>query len=137
MKSSMIIASAAALLSTVFAAPSVAVRQTQATTGLFFIIQVSDDISGANVNAAVPINAPQASTFGALLAGTYLSKNNGGRIRASSLLAVTPGVGGNAVQCSFNNALTLNSTVTFIDLDGNPDKAIDVDITDATIECEL
>ncbi|OAL02257.1 hypothetical protein IQ06DRAFT_292957 [Phaeosphaeriaceae sp. SRC1lsM3a] len=136
MKSSTIIASAAALFGTALAAPHLAARQTP-TTDLFFVIQVTSDVSGASVNAAVPVNAPQASTFGGLLAGTYFSKNNNGRIKASSLLAVTPGVGGNAVQCTFNNALTLNSTVTFIDLDGNPATAIDVDITDATIECEL
>ncbi|KAH7411964.1 hypothetical protein DE146DRAFT_641898 [Phaeosphaeria sp. MPI-PUGE-AT-0046c] len=136
MKSSMIIASAAALFSTVLAAPHLATRQAPATE-LFFVIQVSDDISGANVNAAVPVNAPQSTTFGALLAGTYFSKNNNGRIKASSLLAVTPGVGGGAVQCTINDALTLNSTINFIDIDGNPATAIDVDITDLKVECEL
>ncbi|KAL5117410.1 hypothetical protein ACEQ8H_004726 [Pleosporales sp. CAS-2024a] len=135
MKSSMIIASAAALFSTVFAAPHVAVRQ--ATEQLYFVIQVSDDISGANVNVGVPVNAPQASTFGALLAGTDFANRNNGRILASSLMAVTPGVGGGNVRCLYNNALTLSSTTTWIDLDGNPSQAIDVDITNATIECNL
>lgn len=137
MKSFMILASTTALFSIVLAAPSIAVRQPQGATNLFFIIQVSDDLSGANVNAAVPVNAPQATTFGVLLANTWFTKNNNGRVKASSLLAVTPGVGGGNVQCSINDALTLNSTITFIDIDGNPAAALPVDITDLKVECEL
>jgi hypothetical protein len=132
MKASMIIASAAALFSSALAAPAIA-----RDAPLVFTVQLANDQSGKNANADVIVNNA-AVTFGQLFGGAF-----GPQVWATSLQAVSPGAGGNNVQCVVKDpnypgqAIALNAWNTFIDLDGNVNVATPTDVTYFTIECQL
>ncbi|CAG5156387.1 uncharacterized protein ALTATR162_LOCUS4185 [Alternaria atra] len=132
MKASMIIASAAALFTSVLAAPAIA-----RDAPLAFTVQLANDQSGKNANANVIVNNA-AVTFGQLFGSAF-----GTPVLATSLQAVSPGAGGNKVQCVVKDpnhpgqAIALNAWNTFIDLDGNVNAAKPIDVTYFTIECQL
>jgi hypothetical protein len=108
-----------------------------AGAGLTFDISLSDDITGENQVQPVRVNGG-AVTLGSLFAGQADD-----RIFATSLQAVSPGAGGGNVLCAIinpldaGNALRLNAEATFVDLDGDGEAAVQVDVTDFTIACEL
>jgi hypothetical protein len=108
-----------------------------AASGLAFDISLSDDITGENQVQPVRVNGG-AVTLGSLFAGQA-----GDRIFATSLQAVSPGVAGGNVLCAIvnpldaDNALRLNAEATFVDLDGDGGAAVQVDVTDFTVACEL
>jgi hypothetical protein len=133
MQFSIVIATLSALAGSSLAAPAV----TRQTTPLTFSVQLSNDISGQTANAEIPINTDPV-TFGELFGGAF-----GTPVVASSLQAVSPGAGGNNVQCVIKNpavtgsAFYLSAWNTFIDLDGDVDGAFPDDVTAFTAECHL
>lgn len=108
-----------------------------AAPSLTFDIALSDDITGENQVQPVLVNGG-AVTLGSLFAGQADD-----RIFATSLQAVSPGAGGGNVLCAVanpldaKNVLRLNAEATFVDLDGDKDAAVQVDVTDFTIACEM
>lgn len=128
----MILASAATLFASALAAPSIA-----RNAPLAFTVQLANEQSGKNANRDVLVGN-NAITFGQLFGDTF-----GPQVFANSLQAVTPGAGGNNIKCEVNNpnypgqTFALNSWNTFIDLDGNSNAAILVDVTSFTIECKV
>ncbi|KAF1939505.1 hypothetical protein EJ02DRAFT_456908 [Clathrospora elynae] len=133
MKASIIITAAATLFSSAsLAAPTT----TRSADALVFKVQLTNDITGANANGDIIVNNPAISL--GLLFG-----QPGSRLFATSLQAVSPGAGGNNIACVVKNpavasqVFPLNAWNTFIDLDGNPNQAIQTDVTDFTIECQL
>ncbi|EUC31302.1 hypothetical protein COCCADRAFT_38550 [Bipolaris zeicola 26-R-13] len=132
MKASMIISSAALFFAGALAAPA-----TARSASTVFTVQLANDLSGKNANADVPVNGG-ARTFGQLFGAAF-----GPKVLATSIQAVSPGAGGNNVQCVLIDpaapafGVVLNSWNTFVDLDGNVDKAIETDVTAFTIECFL
>jgi hypothetical protein len=131
-----IISAATLLFSSAMAAPRFAYRQVS-TAQLQFNVQLSNDISGANAQAPVNVNAA------AVTLSSLFPNEDGSRIFATSLQAVTPGVGGGNVLCAVINpldpniAFRLNGKNTFVDFDGNNEVAVQVDVTDFSIECQL
>ncbi|EUC45466.1 hypothetical protein COCMIDRAFT_95511 [Bipolaris oryzae ATCC 44560] len=132
MKASMIISSAALFFAGALAAPA-----TARSAPINFTVQLANDLSGKNANADVPVNGG-ARTFGQLFGAAF-----GPKVLATSLQAVSPGAGGNNVHCVIINpaapayGVVLNSWNTFVDLDGNVQKAVETDVTAFTIECFL
>ncbi|KAI4956986.1 hypothetical protein J4E86_005458 [Alternaria arbusti] len=132
MKASIILASAATLFASVLAAPSIA-----RNTSLFFTVQLANEQSGRNANRDVIVGN------GAITLGHLFGDDFGPQVFATSLQAVTPGTGGNNVQCEVKNpnypgqTFALNAWNTFIDLDGNHNAAIPTDVTSFTIECKV
>jgi len=132
MKGSIILASAATLFASAHAAPSIT-RNAQ----LAFTVQLANEQSGRNANRDV-IVGKDAVTFGQLFGDAF-----GPQVFATSLQVVTPGAGGNSVQCEVKNpnypgqTFALSATNTFIDLDGNRNAAIPTDVTSFTIECKV
>jgi hypothetical protein len=133
MQFSMIIATISALAGSALSAPAT----TRGANPLLFGIQLSNDISGQPSNANIIVNNPSV-TLGELFGSDF-----GTQVLATSLQAVSPGAGGNNVQCVIKNpdvpgqAFYLSAWNTFIDLDGNVDEAIPTDVTAFTIECQL
>jgi hypothetical protein len=133
MQFSMLIATISALASSSLAAPAVTRQATPVTFG----VQLSNDISGKTANADIDVNNGPV-TFGQLFGGAF-----GTPVVASSLQAVSPGAGGNNVQCVVRNpavpgsAFYLSAWNTFIDLDGNVNGAFPDDVTAFTAECTL
>ncbi|KAI4632302.1 uncharacterized protein J4E87_001774 [Alternaria ethzedia] len=132
MKASVILASAATLFASALAAPSIA-----RNAPLIFTVQLANEQSGKNANRDV-IVGKEAVTFGQLFGDAF-----GSQVLATSLQAITPGVGGNNVKCEVKNPnypgqiFALNERNTFIDLDGNHNVAIPTDVTSFTIECKV
>ena len=123
----MMLSSAALFFASAFAAPA----------PVLFKVQLSNDFTGKNADVDIAVNSGP-HTFGQLFSGTF-----GAQVLATSIQAVSPGAGGNKVQCDIINRGTpaihayLNSWNTFVDLDGNPNKATPTDVTGFTIECQL
>ncbi|EOA82671.1 hypothetical protein ACJQWK_04375 [Exserohilum turcicum] len=117
-----------------FAATS---RASSTAPGLTFDVALSDDITGENQVKPVSVNGG-AFTLGSLFAGQADD-----RIFATSLQAVSPSAGSGNILCVISNpldaknVLLLNAEATFVDLDGNEDAAVQVDVTDFTIACEV
>lgn len=132
MKTTMMLSSAALFFAGALAAPSAA-----PPAPLVFKVQLANDFSGKNANADVPVDGAKR-TFGQLFGAAF-----GSPVVATSLQAVSPGAGGNNVQCVIINpaapqiGVALNAWNTFIDLDGVVGKAIPTDVTAFTIECKL
>ncbi|KAI4933687.1 uncharacterized protein J4E92_003355 [Alternaria infectoria] len=132
MKASIILASAATLFASALAAPFIA-----RNAPLIFTVQLANEQSGKNANRDV-IVGKDAVTFGQLFGDAF-----GPQVLATSLQAVTPGAGGNNVECEVKHpnypgqTFALNATNTFIDLDGKFNAAIPTDVTSFTIECKV
>jgi hypothetical protein len=132
MKASTILFSAAAFFTSALAAPA-----TTRSAPLAFSVQLANDQSGKNANRNVIVNDP-AVNFGQLFGDAF-----GHPVFATSLQAVTPGVGGNNVRCEVNNPYypyqhwPLNAQNTFIGLDGDANAARVIDVTAFTIKCTL
>ncbi|CAO2650199.1 Nn.00g014910.m01.CDS01 [Neocucurbitaria sp. VM-36] len=128
-----IIASTVALFSGALAVPTLSARQAPQ----FFTFSLSNDITGANAARSVVVNGGPV-TLGGLFTWSPLVKD--GRVIATSAQNLNP-VGG-AVLCVFTDPATgkvfrLNDKVTFADLDGNDQAAVQTDVTDFTFQCEL
>ncbi|KAI4702321.1 hypothetical protein J4E81_002684 [Alternaria sp. BMP 2799] len=132
MKASIILAFAATLFASVLAAPSIAHN-----APLIFTVQLANEQSGKNANRDV-IVGKDAVTFGQLFGDAL-----GSQVLATSLQAVTPGAGGNNINCEIKNpnypgqTFVLNAWNTFIDLDGKSNAAIPTDVTSFTIACKV
>jgi hypothetical protein len=107
-----------------------------------FTINLSDDISGANAIRSVQVNSG-ANKFSKVFEHTALEKN--GRIIATSVQNVNP-VGGSVlciiqdpsgVAIPAGDVKRINDQVTFVDLDGDATRALETDVSDFTITCEL
>ncbi|KAF3007900.1 hypothetical protein E8E13_011037 [Curvularia kusanoi] len=101
-------------------------------------LSLSNDISGASANRPVPANNVPL-TFGTLFAGSNLIR--GGALKATSLSNVAPGAGPgprcvvkrpDGAQVGF-----VDSQKTFLDLDGNKDRAVETDVIAWTVACGL
>lgn len=116
-----------------FALPTQPAHGYQATQE-FFTFALTNDISGSSAATSIPINKGPI-TFGSLF---YSST---GRVFATSAQNLNPA--GNGVLCIIVNpanpkaAIRFNDKATFVDLDGNKDKAVETDVTNFTIQCEL
>lgn len=133
-----IVASILALSSSALAFPTT----TATTTQQLFTINLANDVSGANAIRSVVVNSG-ANKFSTLFAGTALQKD--GRIKATSVQNVNP-VGGR-VSCIIQDpsgliipagkAERINDQTTFVDLDGDKNKAKETDVGDFTITCTI
>lgn len=128
---------ASVIASTLFLSGALAFPTLTTRTQSLFTIQLANDVSGANAIRSVVVNSGP-NTFSTLFANTVLVKD--GRVKATSAQNVNP-VGGN-VLCVIKNPATgdvkrINDRTTFVDLDGVEGKAIETDVSDFTITCEL
>jgi opacity protein-like surface antigen len=116
------------LIGLALAAPSALDTRTTAVT-----IQLTNDQSGANSNAAVPLDGA-SHPIAALYAGSSIA--NGGFKVTSALLNQFP----QKFSCTVknNNGVavgTLNSQHTYLDLDGNPSASIPTSYASGSITC--
>jgi hypothetical protein len=131
-----IIASTLALFSGALATPLTAAR----SAGTFvpaqqFTFSLTNDQTGANAASSVAINAGPV-TLGALFPwANNLLKN--GRLLATSAQNINPAVQNVFCIISGNGrVIKINDKITFADLDGQAGKAVPIDVTDFTIQCE-
>jgi len=133
------IASTLAIFSAALAAPAPAPAPQSGTpsTTEFFTFSLINDQTGASASRWIQINAPQPFVLGQIFSGaTNLIKN--GKLTATSAQNIRPGV--QDVFCIFKTpsgqVIRINDEVTNADLDGNPGKAIETDVSLFTIECQ-
>ncbi|KAF1837707.1 hypothetical protein BDW02DRAFT_595371 [Decorospora gaudefroyi] len=125
MKASVLLATASTLLSTAFAAPT-------GTNPLKYTLQLANDQTGKNHNVDIYVN------YGGFSFGELWGDSFGTPVIATSLQAVTPGVGGGNVRCGVyggRNFWELNAQRTYIDLDADPNKLVQTDVTNYYIYC--
>jgi hypothetical protein len=124
-----IIASTLALAGSAFAFPGAAPPAPLST------IQLTNDFTGANAIRSVPANGV-ANTLANVFVGSVLVKD--GQVKATSVQNIAPQ--GPFINCVVQNAAgvtvgEINNQKTFLDLDGDKDKAVETDVSAFTIKC--
>jgi uncharacterized cupredoxin-like copper-binding protein len=134
MKSSTIF-STLALFSAALATPLTAARSASASPSQLFTFSLTNDITGASATSSVQINAGPVALSAIFPWATNLLKN--GKLVATSAQNVNPAV--QNVFCIFEGngqVIRINDKTTFADLDGVVGKAVEVDVSAFTIQCE-
>lgn len=98
-------------------------------------VQLSNDQSGRNAAAVIPLDGVPR-LVDSLFRNSAVDNN--GLITATSS-QLTQVINGVACVFAFNGAVigTLNDQHTFVDLDGNPNAAIQVVLNGVTLQCEI
>ncbi|KAH7082727.1 hypothetical protein BKA63DRAFT_136972 [Paraphoma chrysanthemicola] len=127
-----IITSSVALFTSALAAPLAS-----ASGPVYFTFSLANDMSGANAATSVQINAAPVTLGSIFPWATNLRKD--GKLIATSAQNINPAV--QNVFCIFTNPINgavirINDKITFADLDGNRDKAVETDVTNFTIQCQ-
>jgi hypothetical protein len=134
MKSSTIL-STLTFFSAALATPLTAARSAASPSQLF-TFSLTNDVTGASATSSVPINAGRVSLSTIFLPwATNLLKD--GKLVATSAQNVNPAV--QNVFCIFEGngqVIKINDKITFADLDGVEGKAVEVDVSVFTIQCE-
>jgi hypothetical protein len=131
MLSSTMISTITLFIASALAAPTVIRR-----TDPFFNFALTNDISGASAPGSVAINAGPVA-LATIFAGSRLIKD--GHVIATSAQNTNPAV--QNVFCIFKNnvngaVIKINDKITFADLDGVADRAVETDVSRYTIECQ-
>jgi hypothetical protein len=130
MKTTFAIISALFAASTTLAAPLAAGAPAVQTATVSF----NNDQSGRNAPIVAPLDGTVIS-ISAALANSPLYVNGAVTATSAQFVAFPQGA-----ACVINNngaIVTLNSQKTFVDLDGNPNAAVPVNLNGATLQCEL
>jgi hypothetical protein len=135
MKASIIATSLALLASSASASPLIAARAAAPAPAQQFTFSLTNDMTGANAAASVPINGGAFVLKDLFPWATNLIKD--GKLIATSAQNINPGV--QNVFCIFSGngrVIKINDKITFADLDGVQGKAVQTDVSLFTIQCE-
>jgi hypothetical protein len=137
MKASIIASAIALFASSAVATPLTAARSASAAASpsQLFTFSLTNDITGASAATSVPINGGAFVLRDLFPWATNLIKD--GKLIATSAQNINPAV--QNVFCIFSGngkVIKINDKITFADLDGVQDKALQTDVSQFTIQCE-